>query len=143
MRIGPDLQVRVGDARVLIDSFAGTDQDVVVGDAFARLAVPWHLTTVEPLRFARAEIATLAAVFDHVALVAPGSLLAGDRLGNIVLMASDDPIDSEKLATAIAARGGIEEVRVDTDAARFAADSNPLTDERAPVDQWLTRARGG
>ena len=165
LRMGPDLQVRVGDARVLIGSFAGTDQDVVVGDAFAGLAVPWHLTTAEfvsavratlrpggayvlnlidypPLRFARAEIATLAAVFEHVALVAPVGLLAGDRFGNIVLVASDDPIDSEKLATAIAARGGIEEVRVDTDAARFAGDSNPLTDERAPVDQWLTRARG-
>ncbi len=36
----------VGDARVSLEQ-AGADFDVVIGDAFGGLAVPWHLTTAE------------------------------------------------------------------------------------------------
>ena len=74
--------------------------DLVVGDAFGHLVVPWHLATREmaadiarvlrpdgvyaqnvidypPDRFIRAELATVAAVFPHVALIAPPAALAG------------------------------------------------------------------
>ena len=166
LRTGPDLGVRTGDARVLIGSFADASNDVVVGNAFGGLAVPWHLTTVgfvsavraslrpggayvlnlidyPPLRFARAEIATLGEVYDHVAVLAPGAVLVGQASGDIVLAASDSAFNPETITTRIAARRGMENLLVGADARDFANGAAPLTDQRAPVDQWLARARRG
>ena len=42
-----DLSVRVGDARRSIEALPDDSFDLVVGDAFGGLAVPWHLTTTE------------------------------------------------------------------------------------------------
>jgi MFS family permease len=42
-----DLQVRVGDARVALQDQPAGHYDLVIGDAFGGLAVPWHLTTRE------------------------------------------------------------------------------------------------
>jgi MFS family permease len=162
---GPRLQVEVGDARLLMRRLPSDSRDVVLGDAFGDLAVPWHLTTREfiadvqrvlhpgglyllnlidhpPLRFARAEIATLTAVFGHGAIIAPPELLAGHRGGNYVLAASDRPFDVGRLQSLIEARGGNEHVAVADDAARFAGDGRVLTDDYAPVDQWLARTTG-
>ncbi|HEV3364159.1 MAG TPA: fused MFS/spermidine synthase [Acidimicrobiia bacterium] len=162
---GPDLRVDVGDARLLTRRLPDDSQDVVVGDAFGDLSVPWHLTTREflddvrrvmrsdgvyvlnlidyvPLRFARAETATLAAVFRHVAVLAPSTYLAGDEGGNFVLAASDRPFDVARLKGLIRARNGQEDVAVDTAAATFTAGARILTDDYAPVDQWLARSRG-
>ena len=41
------LSVRVGDARRSIEALPTDAFDLVVGDAFGGLAVPWHLTTTE------------------------------------------------------------------------------------------------
>jgi spermidine synthase len=161
---GPDLRVESGDARLLTRRLPSDSQDLVMGDAFGDLSVPWHLTTREfltdlrrvlrpdglyvlnlidytPLRFARAETATLAAVFPHVAVIAPPSLLAGQQGGNFVLAASDRPFDVARLNTLIQSRTGEEKIAVDTDAATFAGDGRVLTDDYAPVDQWLARSR--
>ena len=160
---GPQLRVEVGDARLLTRRLPSDSQDLVVGDAFGDLSVPWHLTTREfltdlrrvlrpdgvyvlnlidytPLRFARAETATLAAVFPHVAVLAPSSLVAGRQGGNFVLAASDRPFDVARLNTLIRSRGGTEDVVVDRDAAAFAGNGRVLTDDYAPVDQWLARS---
>jgi spermidine synthase len=160
----PALVVRVGDARLLVGGLDDARYDVVLGDAFGGLAVPWHLTTLEfarelrrvmrpgavyglnlidypPLRFARAEVATLLAVFDHVAVIAPLGLLAGEKGGNVVVAASDQPFEGNSLAARIRARGGGEEVRAGPAAAAFASKSPVLTDDYAPVDQWLARSR--
>ena len=118
---GPDLVVKVGDARTAITEQPGRAYDVVVGDAFGSLAVPWHLTTAQmveqvrrvlrpggvyllnvidypPLALARAETATLLAAFDDVALMAVQPTLAGKGGGNLVLVASDRalPVDIAK-----------------------------------------------
>ena len=161
---GPDIRVDVGDARLLTRRLPDDSQDVVVGDAFGDLSVPWHLTTREfltdvrrvmrpdgiyilnlidytPLRFARAETATLAAVFSHVAVLAPPSLLAGEQGGNFVLAASDRPFDAARLERLIQARAGQEKAAIDADARAFAGDARVLTDDYAPVDQWLARSR--
>ena len=163
---GPDLRVESGDARLLTRRLPDDSQDLVVGDAFGDLSVPWHLTTKEfltdvrrvmrpdalyvlnlidypPLRFARSETATLAAVFRHVAVIAPPPLLAGDMGGNFVLAASDRPFDVARLDTLIAARNGQERVATDADATSFAARARILTDDYAPVDQWLATSRSG
>jgi len=166
LRAGPDLDVRVGDARLLLQSVPSGSQDVVVGDAFGGLAVPWHLTTEEflagvravladggvyvmnlidypPLRFARAEAATLRRVFGHVTAIAPPSLFAGTPGGNVVLVASTSPIDAERIAGAIAARQSGEQVLSGRAVDDFAAGRRILVDDWAPVDQWLSRSRRG
>lgn len=163
---GPDLRVEVGDARLLTRRLPDDSRDVVIGDAFGDLSVPWHLTTREfltdvrrvmrpdglyvlnlidypPLRFARSETATLAAVFRHVAVLAPPSSLAGDQGGNFVLAASDRPFDVARLDALIRARTGQEKVAADNDATAFAAGARVLTDDYAPVDQWLANSRSG
>ncbi len=163
---GPDLRVEVGDARLLTRRLPDDSQDLVIGDAFGDLSVPWHLTTREflsdvkrvmrpdglyvlnlidypPLRFARGEAVTLAAVFSHVAVLAPPSSLAGDQGGNFVLAASDRPFDHARLDALIRARNGQEKVALDGEATRFADDARVLTDDYAPVDQWLARSRSG
>ena len=44
---GPGLQVVTGDARTALDDIDDASVDLVVGDAFGGLSVPWHLTTRE------------------------------------------------------------------------------------------------
>ena len=164
LRTGPDLRVRVGDARQLIGALPEGAHDVVLGDAFGGLAVPWHLTTVEfarniraslrpgglyvmniiddpPMRFARAEVATLLEVFDDVAVIAPKALSEGKQGGNVVVAAGDTPIDAAAIAARIAARDGEEEVLAGAAARRFSDGAPVLTDDKAPVDQWLARAQ--
>jgi hypothetical protein len=151
LRTGPDLRVRTGDARVLLRDEPGGRYDLVIGDAFGSLAVPWHLTTREfladlrrvmtpaglyalnlidrpPLAFARAQIATLRRVFGHVVMV--GNVGAG---GNQVILASRRPIRPP------APEPG-EEVLTGEELAGFAGDADVLTDAHAPVDQLLTPA---
>jgi spermidine synthase len=161
---GPDLRVEVGDARLLMRRLPSASQDFVLGDAFGDLAVPWHLTTREflvdvhrllrpggvyllnlidhpPLRFARAQLATMASVFEHLAVLAPPRFLAADQGGNYVLAASDAPFDTDRLEARIQARAGEEEVLTDGAAVDFAGNGTVLTDDYAPVDQWLARTR--
>jgi len=158
---GPDLVVEVGDARTAITEQAGGAYDVVVGDAFGSLAVPWHLTTAEmvgqvrrvlrpggvyvlnvidnpPLGFARAEIATLLAAFDDVAVLAPPPTLAGESGGNLVLVASDRPIPVGELDRLATARGETGSVLGLDGARALAGQARVLTDDDAPVDQLLT-----
>ena len=149
---GPDLRVRTGDARTnIVDEPTGA-YDLVVGDAFGGLSVPWHLTTAElvaevarTLRpgglyvvnaidggardFVRAELATFALSFDHVAVVAPPD----GTFGNHVLVGSDAPVD---LSAVDRSEGTpIEGVAFED----FVGGADPLRDDRAPVDQLITR----
>ena len=161
LETGDDLAVEVGDARTLIAEQDTAGYDVVLGDAFGSLAVPWHLTTTEmveqvrrvlrpdgvyvlnvidnpPLSFVRAEAATLLAAFDDVALMAVPEVLAGDEGGNLVLVASDAPLPVDELASLAAARGEPDSVVGRTEVERFAGGAPVLTDDDAPVDQLLT-----
>ncbi|MBJ7453831.1 MAG: fused MFS/spermidine synthase, partial [Blastococcus sp.] len=86
------LRVDVADGRVGLEEETAGERDLVVGDAFGGLSVPWQLTTREalelvdraladdgvyavnlidnpPLGFVRAELATLRDVFEHVVLL--------------------------------------------------------------------------
>lgn len=152
----PDLRVEIGDARVALRDEPTGAYDVVVGDAFGGLAVPWHLTTREftaqirrvlsedgvyvlnvidrpPLSFAEAQTATLRAVFDDVLLLATPEQARGQVGGNFVLVAGRD-LDREALRAA--GRGGEPYEVLET--AEFAGDADVLTDDHAPVDQLLT-----
>ena len=138
LRTGPDLRVRVGDARRTLRGEPDDSADLVVGDAFGGVAVPWHLTTAEftrdirrvlrpdglyllnvidygPRSLVRAEQATLREVFEHVALVGHG-----DPGGNHVFLASDAPLPALPTAP------------LDL------PDGDVLRDDDAPADQLLT-----
>jgi spermidine synthase len=158
----PRLQVEVADGRVAVQRIDTDSQDVYVGDAFGGIAVPWHLTTREtvldidrvlrpdglvvfnvidyrPLDLARAELATVASVFEHVALMAGSGDLTG---GNLVIVASHTPIDRDAMAAALLDRGSnLALVPEPTVQAFLGEDPLVLTDDYAPVDQLLTTAR--
>jgi spermidine synthase len=162
LRLSPSLRAVTGDARVNLRDVPDDSADLVVGDAFGGEAVPWHLTTVEltrdvqrvlrddgiyavnvidhpPLGFARAEVATLAAVFEHVAVIGPADRVAGEVGGNLVLLASDAPLPLDALLAANRARGDDDVAVSGPDAiADWIGGADVLTDEHAPVDQLLT-----
>jgi len=155
------LQVRVGDGRVGLQDEPAGERDLVVGDAFGGLSVPWQLTTAEalelvddaltddgvyavnlidhpPLAFVRAELATLREVFPHVLLLARAPVLAGADGGNVVAVASRSPLAAEAIAAAMADHGLAWQVAGGAELVRFVGDAEVLTDDHAPVDQLLT-----
>ena len=159
------IDVHPGDARQSIRALPSDAFDLVFGDAFGGLAVPWHLTTAEfldevvrvlrpggayvmnvidypPLGFVRAEAATAAASFRHVAVIGGRRTIEGDAGGNLVLVASETPLDVGSVEDAILAWGELGPTVVlagpdEVDA--FVGRSVVLTDDFAPVDQLLGR----
>ncbi len=156
----PGLAVRVGDARTGLREQPRGRFDLVVGDAFGGLAVPWHLTTREvaeqvrdvltgdgvyavnvidypPDRFARAETATLRSVFGHVVLVGAPVTVAGEGGGNHILVASRRPLPLAGIRDRLAERNPWV-VADERASAAFAGRAQVLTDAHAPVDQLIT-----
>lgn len=162
VRTGPDLRVEVGDARVQLRREPDRGYDLVVGDAFGYLVVPWHLATREmaeqvrrvlrpdgvytqnvidypPARFIRAEVATVAAVFPHLALVAPRDALVGRAGANFVIVASKAPLPLGSIRTRLDELTTGEPPAIITGAEldEFVGGARVLTDDYAPVDQLL------
>jgi spermidine synthase len=148
------IRVRAGDARAALETMRPATADVVVGDVFAGARTPAHLTTVEyaaqvhrvlrgggvyaanvadgpPLRFARASVATLAAVFGHVCLLAEPGTLRGRRFGNLVAVASDAPLPVAALTRRCAADPMPSRVVEGADLRRFAGNARPVHDADA------------
>lgn len=111
----PRVKIRVEDARVVAASFTPASRDVVIRDVFAGAVTPETFTTVEfftdchrglaadglyvancgdhsDLRGAKAELAGMAEVWRHLAVIADPPMLKGRRYGNIILLASDAEI---------------------------------------------------
>jgi len=162
---GTDVQVAVGDARRTITALAAAVRDgaarptaeVVIGDAFGGIAVPWHLATREftadlaalmtpdalyllnvidhgPRDFLRAEVATIADVFAHVAVLTR----RGEPGGNHVVIASQQPLPLEAILATNRGRGRDDVLISGSALADLTAGARILTDDRAPVDQLLT-----
>jgi spermidine synthase len=152
LRTGPDLRVITGDARIALHREPDASRDVVIGDAFGYLVVPWHLATRElvadvrrtlrpggvyalnvidhpPLKFIRAELATVMDVFPHVAVVAPEAALRGEKGSNYVVFASTEPLLRFTPPDA--------KVLTGADLRAFVDDADVLTDDHAPVDQLV------
>ena len=163
LKTGDGIEVLVEDGRLRLGQLAGDSHDLVIGDAFGGVSVPWHLTTREavgevkrvltdegiyvvnlldygPLAFARAEVATLAAVFDHVALATEtDTLTQGQNAGgNLVVIASDAPVDAGVIDARLAEHGIQWNVISGAELARWTGAAPVLTDDYAPVDQLLT-----
>jgi spermidine synthase len=145
-------KLRVADGRAALAGLAPTS-DLVVTDVFVGARVPAHLATVEhvhevrrvlrpggvyavnlgdsgALAFARQQAATLAAVFENVLVVADPGVLRGRRFGNLVLAASDRPLDEAGLRRATSR--ALARARV-ADGRAFGASAAPATDARPPV----------
>jgi spermidine synthase len=112
------IRVRYGDARATLAKLPPGLRgavDVLVVDVFGGARIPAHVTSVEFYRecaaflapdgvllvnvadgsgaaFARGQAATLAMVFDDLAVLAESQVLRGRRYGNFVLVASTSPL---------------------------------------------------
>ncbi len=155
-------EVVLADARQSISGVAGGSVDLVIGDAFSGLTVPWHLTTAEfvsivdsklndggiylinvidygDLEFARATARTFLEVFDHVAVFAPPEYLAGTSGGNFVVAGSRSAIDLPAVIARIGISGGVEDGIDGAALETFIGDAVVLRDDFAPVDQMIDR----
>ncbi len=123
---GSGIAVHAADARAWLEAAPDGSADVIVADVFGGSRVPAHLTSLAyareaervlraggvylanladgaPFGFLRSQLATFAAVFEELALVAEPGVLRGRRFGNAVLVASHRPIDTAGLARRAAA----------------------------------------
>jgi spermidine synthase len=148
------VRVRAADAREGLAALPDAAADVVLVDVFAGARTPAHLTTTEfaadiarvlrpggvtawnvsdgpPLRFARAEAATLRAVFGHVALLAEPGTLRGRRFGNTVAVASDVELPIAGLTRRCAGDPMPARVVSDEELDRFVGQAVPVTDADA------------
>ncbi|GAB3167347.1 hypothetical protein GCM10027162_03210 [Streptomyces incanus] len=126
------IDIRVEDGGLGLRRPDTGSRDLVAGDAFGSVSVPWHLTTVEAmtgvrrvldedglyvanlidhggLAFARAEVATLSETFEHVALTGEPTDIGLDPTavpegGNPVMLASSRPVDLRATQEALDAR---------------------------------------
>jgi spermidine synthase len=148
------VRIRVGDAREVLEKLRPGSYDVVIADVFAGGQTPAHLTSAEfaaaarrvlaaagvyavnvadgpPLAHARAQVATVSAVFGAVALIAEPGVLRGRRFGNLVLLASPEPLPVDELTRLAAADPRPARVRHGEELTRFAAGAKPVTDADA------------
>jgi hypothetical protein len=163
--LDPDdgIELTVEDARLGLGRMGSDRVDLVVGDAFGGVSVPWHLTTRETVTeiervldddgvyvlnvidsgsmdFARAEAATLAGVFQHVMVASEPAVIDrtnGQRGANVVLAAADRPLDGEAVAAQLQGWGTDWSAVTGERATEWWGDTVSLTDDYAPVDQLL------
>ena len=148
---GARIRVRADDARVGLAALHTDSADVVVCDVFAGARTPAHLTSTEfaaeayrvlrpggvyaanvadgpPLRFARAQVATLRSVFRHVCLLAEPGILRGRRFGNLVAVASDAELPIAEFLRRCARDPMPSRVVHDEDLQHFAGTARPVHD---------------
>ncbi|MER5601706.1 fused MFS/spermidine synthase [Streptomyces sp. NPDC002265] len=145
------IRVRSADAREGLAKVPDGWADLVIADVFSGARTPAHLTSTEfldevrralrpgglyaanladgpPLAHLRGQIATAAARFGELALVADPTVLRGKRFGNAVLVASDLPLPVAELTRRAASDphpGRVEHGRALTD---FAGGAVAVTD---------------
>jgi spermidine synthase len=148
------LRIRHGDARAVLAKAPEGMFDLLVTDVFAGARTPAHLTSVEfvssvaralrpggvyaaniadggQLAFARAQVATVLAVFSHVCVLAEPTVLRGRRFGNFILVGSRAELPLDDLTRLIA--GDVFPGRVLSGDAlvRFVGGARPVTDATA------------
>ncbi|GAA4786469.1 fused MFS/spermidine synthase [Streptomyces sanyensis] len=151
---GSGVAVHTADARAHLESRPSGSADAVVADVFGGARVPARVTSVEyarevrrvlrprgvyaanladgaPFAFLRSQLATFAAVFTELALIAEPSVLRGRRFGNAVLVASRAPLDTAALARRAAADAFPARVEHGPALRRLTGDARPVFDEEA------------
>ncbi|MFI6352001.1 spermidine synthase [Streptomyces sp. NPDC050743] len=148
------IRVRSVDARAGLAKVPDGWADLVIADVFSGARTPAHLTSIEfldevrralkpsgvyaanladgpPLAHLRGQIATAAARFTELALIADPAVLRGKRFGNAVLVASDAPLPLPELTRRAASDphpGRVEHGKPLTD---FTGGAAPVTDTAA------------
>lgn len=151
---GSGVRVHGADAREWLETAPNASADVIVADVFGGSRVPAHLTSVEyarlaervlrpggtyaanladgaPFAFLRSQVATFAAVFEEIALIAEPGVLRGRRFGNAVLIASHAPIDTAALARRSASDVFPARVESGPSLARFTGGAKAVRDTDA------------
>jgi spermidine synthase len=154
---GAAIRMRIGDAREGLHRLPPALRgrcDLVVSDVFAGAQTPAHLTSVEfyreiaellapdgvllvnvadgpGLAFARRQVATAAAAFADVAVLADTQILKGRRFGNLVLAASASPLPTQWLPRMLAAGPHPAKIAQGDEVAAFARDAQIVTDADA------------
>lgn len=166
----PELRIQAGDARAGLAARRDASADLVVRDVFAGDSTPRHVVTAEftaevarvldPARGGglylanavdrtspvglKAEVATLRAVFPHVAAALEPGVLRGRRHGNAVLLASHAPLPLAELTRALGAGAAVARVLHGDALASLVAGAavvhDPPTDP--PVDPPVTPPGG-
>ncbi|SFK72166.1 spermidine synthase [Streptomyces mangrovi] len=148
------IRVRGGDARAGLARLPEDGADLVVADVFGGARTPAHLTSAEflaevrrvlcpgglyaanladgpPLAHLRAQVATAAAVFPELCLIADPAVLRGRRFGNAVLAACDRALPVAEITRRAAGDphpGRVEHGRA---LAGFTGGAAPVTDATA------------
>ena len=158
LRTSPALRATVGDARLTMRRERTHSADLVVGDAFTGLTIPWQLMTIEwlrevrrvlrsdglyalniidlrPLALLRSETATLLKIFRNLRMVTPAGEDGRPAGDNAILFASNGPLPPRQ-GSPVADASVFDRAAL----VRLAARAKPLTDDYAPVDQLETRA---
>ncbi len=152
---GASIRCRYGDAREVMDQLPsglrGTVNLIVV-DVFRGARTPAHVTSAEfyrsasallspggvlvaniadgpPHTFARGQLATLRHVFAHAIATGEQGVMRSKRFGNVVLAASDEPLD---WSAQLAGLGPHPAITVaGSDAAEWSASGAIVTDSTA------------
>lgn len=148
------ITVHAQDARSRLEETPPGSVDVLIADVFGGSRVPAHLTSVEyaraagraladagvyaanladgaPFAFLRSQLATFAAVFPELALIAEPAVLRGRRFGNVVLVASRRPLDTGGLTRRCAADAFPARVVYGSALTRLIGDARPVGDGEA------------
>ncbi|GAB2507096.1 spermidine synthase [Corynebacterium atrinae] len=114
----PTVKIRVGEAGEVTRGFHPASRDIIIRDVFSGAVTPQSLSTPSFFRAvhtslsagglyvancgdhpdlsnAKAELAGMAEVFEHVAVIADPAMLKGRRYGNIILLGSDAELPGE------------------------------------------------
>ncbi|MYQ45355.1 spermine synthase [Streptomyces sp. SID4985] len=148
------IRVRSADAREGLAKVPDGWADLIVADVFSGARTPAHLTSTEfldearralspsglyvanladgpPLTHLRGQIATAAARFAELAVIADAAVLRGKRFGNAILVAADIPLPITELTRRAASDphpGRVEHGRALLD---FTGGAAPVTDSAA------------
>ncbi|WP_371672934.1 fused MFS/spermidine synthase [Streptomyces sp. NBC_00289] len=151
---GAGTTVHAADARAWLEAAPTACADVLVADVFGGSRVPAHLTSLAyareagrvlrdggvylanladaaPFAFLRSQLATFAAVFEELVLIAEPGVLRGRRFGNAVLVAARHPVDTHALARLTAADAFPARVEHGAALRDFVGGARPVRDEDA------------
>jgi len=147
------IDVRVTDARAVLDELPAGLFDMLVADVFAGAKTPARLASAEftaaaarvlapsglyavnvgdgpPLAHARGRVAAVRSVFRHACVLAEAAVLRGRRYGNLVVAAADHELPIADLTMRAAADPFPARVVDGPALDRFVAGAPPVTDAR-------------
>ncbi|MEW2618792.1 fused MFS/spermidine synthase [Streptomyces sp. NPDC048106] len=148
------IRVRSTDARAGLGKVPDGWADLVIADVFSGARTPAHLTSTEfldevrralkpsgiyaanladgpPLAHLRGQIATAAARFGELALIADAAMLRGKRFGNAILAACDQPLPLPELTRRAASDPHPARVEHGRQLTDFTGGALPVTDAAA------------